>query len=393
MNFQLARREVAYIKLGIQGPAGSGKTYSALMLARGLCPVGKVLLIDTENGSGSLFAHLYPYYHHVIAPPFSPEKYISALKGAEEAGMDVVIVDSLSHEWAEEGGILDQKAALDARGGNQYANWKVPSENHKKFKAAILQSRCHVIGTMRAKAAYLQTTDERGRQKIERAGMQAIQRGDDMEYEFTVVFDLAQNHSAQAIKDRTGLFGESVRRITEDDGKAIREWLFAGDKASVAPALAVSEPAARIETYPDGPLPIAEVRQRVFSFGRTIGLPWFDQPKEYVAEIAGWVKGIVGLAPSHKLTESDWRAADTMLEYPRVVINTIIEAGNRHAEKLGDARPAEMDGWALQQAMACYRSDAAFDPGAVAKWDSDDWDACCDAYLKALERPLSPFRG
>src|SRR5471030_2377881 len=107
MQLQQASRKNAKIRMALQGPSGSGKTYSALLLAFGLCnDWSKIAVIDTENHSSELYAHLGNYQVLHIEPPFSPERYIEAIKVCEEADVEVIIVDSISHEWEGIGGIL-----------------------------------------------------------------------------------------------------------------------------------------------------------------------------------------------------------------------------------------------------------------------------------------------
>jgi len=105
--FTKAERKKAKLRLALCGPSGCGKTFSALLIAKGLAPSGKIALIDTENGSGELYSDLAEYDVATLRPPFMPERYMALIRGAENAGYDVLIIDSLSHAWVGEGGILD----------------------------------------------------------------------------------------------------------------------------------------------------------------------------------------------------------------------------------------------------------------------------------------------
>ena len=105
MKFHKAVRKRAKLRLAITGPSGSGKTYGALLLAKGIG--GKVAVIDTEHGSASLYSHLCEYDTLELEPPYSPERYIDAIKAAESAGYDVIIIDSATHEWNGAGGCLE----------------------------------------------------------------------------------------------------------------------------------------------------------------------------------------------------------------------------------------------------------------------------------------------
>src|SRR5918912_4540549 len=145
-GFRRAQRERVFIKLAITGPSGSGKTYSALRVAFGMGQ--KVAMLDTENRSGSLYADLGDYDVMEIEAPFSINKYLEGIYEAEEAGYEVLVIDSLSHAWAGDGGLLAKKEALDARGGNPFSNWAAISKDHEALKSALLQSRLHIIATM-----------------------------------------------------------------------------------------------------------------------------------------------------------------------------------------------------------------------------------------------------
>lgn len=226
--FKKAERKQAKLRLGLNGPSGSGKTYSALRIAVGISKK-RIAVIDTEKGSASLYSDKFDFDTLELEPPFTHEKYIHAIEAAEKSGnYDLVLIDSLSHAWMGEGGVLDQKAILDQKSGsNQYANWKKPKENYTKLKNAIIFSTLHVICTLRAKQAYEQVQDENGRKKIEKMGMEP-QTEPGAEYELTTVLDIAMNHYATASKDRTGLFDGKIFLPTEKTGEQIYEWLMSG---------------------------------------------------------------------------------------------------------------------------------------------------------------------
>lgn len=157
--FKKAERRKAKLRLALCGPSGSGKTYSALLIAKGIG--GKIALLDTENGSGSLYSNICEYDSAEIAPPFAVEKYISSIKAAENAGYNVLIIDSLSHAWAGQGGLLEE---VDKRNkGNSFTAWREVTPMHNKLVDTILQSSLHIITTMRSKTAYEIEKDERGK--------------------------------------------------------------------------------------------------------------------------------------------------------------------------------------------------------------------------------------
>lgn len=245
-GFRRAERKRVWLKLGITGPTGSGKTYSALKLAFGMGR--KVAMLDTENGSGELYAHLGEYDVLTIHAPFTVQKYIEAIDMAAAAGYDVLVIDSLSHAWAADGGLLDQKTALDKRGGNSYTNWAEITKQYERFKSKILQSPIHVVCTMRSKMEYAIEQDERGRTTVRKVGLAPVMR-DGIEYEMTTIFDLAMDHGAATSKDRTGLFDGHTKPLSEEDGRRIMQWLESGAEmeATAAPA---PEPPAPVAPEP-----------------------------------------------------------------------------------------------------------------------------------------------
>ena len=244
--FKKAVRSQAKLKLAITGPSGSGKTFSALRLARGIAPKGKIALIDTENNSASLYSDGFDFDSAPIDPPYTIDKYIKAIKAAEEAGYDVLIVDSLTHAWAGEGGLLQQKEQLDARGGNSYTNWAKMTPLQEKFIAALLHSKIHIIATIRSKQDYVLQENKSGKQAPVKVGMAPVQR-DGLEYEFTAVLDVAMNHEAAASKDRTGLFDGKIMMLSETHGEMLRQWME-GAQPSVE-----TEPAKEIIVPPKEP--------------------------------------------------------------------------------------------------------------------------------------------
>jgi hypothetical protein len=220
--FQKARRSSSKLRLALTGPAGSGKTYSSLQIAKGLG--GKIAMIDTERGSGSLYANICDYDVLRIDPPFEPRKYIEGIKAAEEAGYDLLIIDSLSHAWAGEGGILTihDRTAKSVR--NSFDAWREVTPQHNQLVDAILASTCHIIVSMRTKTGY-EVTSENGKTKVSKVGLAPIQR-EGLEYEFTCVLDLGvDGHVATASKDRTGLFDGTRLTPTSEMGKTLLNWL------------------------------------------------------------------------------------------------------------------------------------------------------------------------
>lgn len=220
--FQKAQRSSSKLRLALTGPAGSGKTYSSLQIAKGLG--GKIAMIDTERGSGSLYANICDYDVLRIDPPFEPRKYIEGIKAAEDAGYNVLIIDSLSHAWAGEGGILTIHDRTAKAVRNSFDAWREVTPQHNQLVDAILASTCHVIVTMRTKTGY-EVTSEFGKSKVSKVGLAPIQR-DGLEYEFTLVMDLSiEGHVATASKDRTGLFDGTRLTPSPAMGESLHNWL------------------------------------------------------------------------------------------------------------------------------------------------------------------------
>ncbi|MGE8433087.1 AAA family ATPase [Chryseobacterium joostei] len=223
MQLRQSERKRAKIKMALQGSAGSGKTYSSLLLAHGLTrdDFSKIAIIDTENGSADLYAHLGNYNVLSLKPPFTPQKYVEAIEVCEKAGIEVVILDSISHCWDY---LLDYHSSL---AGNSFTNWAKIKPLEKLFMDKILQSSVHIIATMRTKQDYVLNQKD-GKFIPEKVGLKAVQR-DGVDFEFTLVFDIDIKHFAISSKDRTGLFMDKPEfKISTETGKKILDWCNSG---------------------------------------------------------------------------------------------------------------------------------------------------------------------
>jgi hypothetical protein len=251
-----AERKKSKLRLALVGPTGAGKTFSALQLAFGLGT--KVGLIDTEHGSGDLYADLGNYDVITLEPPFSVQKYRDAIRAFEEAGYDTIIVDSLSHAWVGEGGLLDKQGQLENSGKyrNSFATWREITPEHNKLVEQMLGSSAHVIATMRTKTEYVVEKDDRGKNTVRKLGLSPVQR-DGVEYEFTLVLDILENHTARASKDRTTLFDGWCDRISAATGRTLRQWLDSGTEPPVRAAAAsiASAPVVHGDEWPDDAIP------------------------------------------------------------------------------------------------------------------------------------------
>lgn len=225
IEIRKAERVKSKLRLGVAGPSGSGKTMSALKVAKGIG--GPVCLIDTERGSGDLYANLYDYSVISLDPPFKPDLLIDAIHAAEKANFSVIIIDSLSHFWSDEGGILDQADKMQNSRKNRFTLWADLTPQHRRLVNALLNSPRHIIGTMRSKQEYAMETDDKGKASVKKLGLAPVQR-EGMEYEFTVFFDVSQDHYAKATKDRTNMFKDEVFIMDEQTGARLSKWLEEG---------------------------------------------------------------------------------------------------------------------------------------------------------------------
>lgn len=223
--FKKAQRKNAKLRLAIAGPTGSGKTFGALLLAKGIG--GRIAVADTENSSAELYDDIVEFEHANLQPPYTPEKFIDAIKAAERAGFDTLIIDSITHEWSGVGGCLEivDKLASTTFKGNSWGAWSQVTPRHRKFIDAMLQSSINIIVTLRSKMETVQV-ENNGKKKVEKVGMKAEQR-DGIEYEFSTVLDLTHDNLALATKDRSRLFLEP-HCLTENDGVLLKQWLNSG---------------------------------------------------------------------------------------------------------------------------------------------------------------------
>lgn len=235
MAFSKVERQKAKLRMALAGVSGSGKTLGALYIAYGMTgDWGKIALMDTEHGRARFYANRSDlgtgeFLYSELTPPFSPKRYIQmAREGAEAVGPDgVLIVDSLSHAWNGEGGVLEIKDSIAANlHGNSFAAWNEASKHQTSLINALFSLPCHIIATMRSKMHYVAQANDKGRQEIVKLGLAPIQR-DETEYEFDVVLNVSREHVATASKDVTFLdaIGET---LTPALGAQIVEWMNRG---------------------------------------------------------------------------------------------------------------------------------------------------------------------
>lgn len=222
MELKKSKKQNVKLKIGLSGASGFGKTTSALLMAYGMTKDWtKIAVIDTENSSASLYSDRGNFNVLDLSEPYSPERYIEAIKVCENANAEVIIIDSVSHEWNGTGGCLQ----IHEKYGGRFQDWAKVTPRHQAFIDAILQSRCHIITTTRRKVDYSLDVGSNGRTKVVKHGTKEITR-EGFEYELTVNFELINNkHLANVSKDRTGLFnGKPEFIITPKTGEKLLAW-------------------------------------------------------------------------------------------------------------------------------------------------------------------------
>lgn len=169
-TFRPAVRANVPLLLGLAGGTGSGKTMTALLLARGIAGTEPFYVIDTENGRALHYADDFKFEHGELHAPFRPARYADAIAAAEGAGAKVIVVDSMSHEWAGDGGILDwheeEYARLGGRDAVKMTAWIKPKMSHRKFVTRLLQVRAHVILCFRAAERVEMVKDKDGKTQV-----------------------------------------------------------------------------------------------------------------------------------------------------------------------------------------------------------------------------------
>lgn len=237
-----AQREKMKAVIGFIGCSGSGKTAGALLTAYGMMREAypdipeenvwkKIGVIDTEHNRAKLHVGLVygetkvgSFLHLDFPPPYTTERYNTAVGVMKQAGVEVIIIDSLSHNWQGEGGIVETHGGMS---GNSFQNWgKLASETTKLIKT-LTQNDVHILATLRTKTEYVVESDSNGRMAPRKVGTKPVQK-DEMEYEFMLNFVIDIEHVATTSKDNTQLFEGHPQKITADVGRKLYQWLELG---------------------------------------------------------------------------------------------------------------------------------------------------------------------
>lgn len=225
MEIRKATRQAAKLRIGLSAVTFGGKTYSSLLLAYGMTKDwSKICIIDSENGSADLYENLGDY-GVIQLNDYSPNSYIKAIKACEKAGIEVCIIDSISHEW-------DWCLAYQLQLGGRYQDWGPVKALHKAFKDTILSSSCHIITTNRRKSGYTANPGSDGKLKIEKVGLKEITE-DGFEYELTIALELERDHTFSIMKDRTGVLKEFEKTVIVSElGEKLMEWSKGSDSST-----------------------------------------------------------------------------------------------------------------------------------------------------------------
>lgn len=231
-----AERAGARLVIGLAGISGSGKTYSALQLAYGLANgnAKKVGLLDTENRRGSLYAdalknkagQVQRFLIGDLYAPFSPQRYVDAILEFQRAGVEVLVIDSGSHEWEGEGGCEDIANA----GNPKVPRWNEAKAQHKRFMSTLLQSDMHVIVCLRAREK-VKVVRRDGKTEFEPLGVLPVCEKNFM-FEMTASLLMWNEGKSQDVMkcpaELRGILGRGEGYLTAKDGLALRKWVEGG---------------------------------------------------------------------------------------------------------------------------------------------------------------------
>lgn len=214
------------MKMALAGMAGAGKTYGALLIAKGLCSdIGTVGVAQTESGRAQCYLDKIGKFKVLeVPPPFAPSKFVEVIDTAEKSGIKCLIIDSISDEWAGIGGALDLHTAASDVTKNSFTAWKKITPQHEAVFNKILSSPIHIICTVKKKTDYVMDSSS-GKNAVKKVGTKEIQR-EGSEYRWMLQLDIEPDgNMATCSKDNTSMFqGKPAFQISEAVGKAIRDW-------------------------------------------------------------------------------------------------------------------------------------------------------------------------
>lgn len=224
-SFVQPTRDGCYLKILLSGLSGLGKTWGALEIATGLeKDPSKIALIDSEAGSGKLYCQQFDYRYAEITTPFSPEHFTHVLEDAVQQKFTCVIIDSLSHEWIGEGGMLDIASSAQQ---SIYGGWGTATPRHNKFMSQLMALPIHVICTVRVKSEYEIVKNWKGKEMPQKTSRMIPVQKEGIEYEFTLFLQLISTGNAAVLKDRTNSLPDNIS-IDRKLGEKLQEWTKQG---------------------------------------------------------------------------------------------------------------------------------------------------------------------
>lgn len=240
-KFEQAQRSDTKLLIGLYGQSGSGKTYSGLMLGRGLVgPNGKLGMVDTESGRGALYADVIPggYLRTDLSDPFTPERYIQAIEDAERLGIECLVIDSASHEWEGIGGVLEQAGAIEQATGRAGLHcWNKPKAGHLKLQLKLQRANMHIICLLRAKRKSRQGKDEKGKTVIVKDEFASPKQDPDFIFDMMVHAEILPDHKLRVTKISSPTLVDhfvSGQMISVEMGARLAEWAKGADGGTKA---------------------------------------------------------------------------------------------------------------------------------------------------------------
>ena len=336
--FTKAQKSASKLRMALAGPAGSGKTWTALAIATGLGE--RIALVDTERGGGNYYADQFDF-DSLELTSFHPDQYIKALAAAIEEGYQVVIIDSLSHAWFGRDGALElvDRAAKRSQSGNSFMAWREVTPLHNKLVDAMLKAPVHVVVTLRSKTEYILETDTRGKQVPKKVGMAPVQR-DGLEYEFDVFGELDHQHTLLITKSRVyGLADTVIEQPDQSFGHRIHALLLSG--VSTPPPtshkprpLDASEFAYRMEAiWQGGGLDQAAITKRWAMLRKRCGEPiperWYQG---LLDEQRGWVEKHKAANESQEETHNERRQGKSENSRTKTTPSTSAQGLHEHGD-------------------------------------------------------------
>lgn len=329
-EFRPAVRENVGLLIGLVGGTGSGKTYTAMRLASGIAGDKPFVVIDTEAGRAKHYADQFKFDHGDLTPPFRPESYIDAIVAADKAGYPVIVVDSVSHVWAGDGGVLDwQEDELDRMAGTdnwqkreacKMAAWIKPKMSHKQMVQKLLQVRAHLILCFRAEQK-IEMVKENGKtvikQKESLTGLDGWIPVCEKNLPFELTTSILLTADAPGIpkpiklqEQHRALFPLS-KPINEESGQRIAQWAAGGTKPATTAPATPSAPTTSSSMGRISPEQITALQDALDGHdisakdlceaaSETLGLPIMklaDIPADFYGKACGWVRKKAQPAP------------------------------------------------------------------------------------------------